>query len=135
MSLHFSPWLWFSYLLLSLKDPPACYSPWTPLSSYQWDNFSPPQWYTLSTPLTHSSTPRAPTGLSSPFSGILGRFPQRVVPPLAGELARMRTLPPEGRVEAVNSHWRHCGKPADFLRRTTVRAAGPLPAVVELEEQ
>ena len=36
----------------SLKDPPACYSPWTPLSSYQWDNFSPPQWYTLSTPLT-----------------------------------------------------------------------------------
>ena len=43
-----------SYLLLSLKDPPACYSPWTPLSSYQWDNFSPPQWYTLSTPLTGS---------------------------------------------------------------------------------
>ena len=41
-----------SYLLLSLKDPPACYSPWTPLSSHQWDNFSPPQWYTLSTPLT-----------------------------------------------------------------------------------
>ena len=22
------------------------------MSSYQWDNFSPPQWYTLSTPLT-----------------------------------------------------------------------------------
>ena len=41
-----------SYLLLSLKDPPACYSPWTPLSSHQWDNFSPPQWYTLSTPLS-----------------------------------------------------------------------------------
>ena len=49
----------------------------------------------------HSSTPN-PDGTSSPLSGILTRFSGRAARPSALGRARMQTLPPEGRVEAVN---------------------------------